>query len=96
MLMVAGWLRLRTFVKFIPFPVTVGFTAGIAVIIFASQIRELLGLTLTAEPGPLLQKLPVLWAALPGSSIAAVAVAAGTIATILWHCAGSARTGRAC
>ena len=83
MLMVAGWLRLGTFVKFIPFPVTVGFTAGIAVIIFASQIRELLGLTLIAEPGPLLQKLPVLWAALPGYSIAAVAVAGGTIATIL-------------
>jgi len=81
--MVAGWLRLRTFVKFIPFPVTVGFTAGIAVIIFASQIRELLGLTLTAEPGPLLQKLTVIWDALPGYSIAAVAVAAGTIATIL-------------
>jgi len=83
MLMVAGWLRLGTFVKFIPFPVTVGFTAGIAVIIFASQIRELLGLTLTAEPGPLLQKLTVLWEALPGYSIAAVAVAGGTIATIL-------------
>ena len=83
MLMAAGWLRLGTFIKFIPFPVTVGFTAGIAIIIFASQIRELLGLTLTAEPGPLLQKLPVLWAALPGYSPMAVAVAGGTVATIV-------------
>ncbi|HSF65559.1 MAG TPA: SulP family inorganic anion transporter, partial [Paracoccaceae bacterium] len=43
MLTAVGFLRLGTFIKFIPFPVTVGFTAGIAVIIFASQIRELLG-----------------------------------------------------
>ncbi len=83
MLMVAGWLRLGTFVKFIPFPVTVGFTAGIAVIIFASQVKELLGLSLVAEPGPLLDKLPVLWAALPGYSPMAAVVAAGTVATIL-------------
>ncbi|HTB36563.1 MAG TPA: SulP family inorganic anion transporter, partial [Reyranella sp.] len=52
-LMMAGFLRLGTFIKFIPYPVTVGFTAGIAVIIFASQIRDLLGLTLAGkEPGP--------------------------------------------
>jgi len=40
MLAAVGFLRLGTFIKFIPFPVTVGFTAGIAVIIFASQIKE--------------------------------------------------------
>src|SRR5215218_6563831 len=45
-LLAIGFLRLGTFIKFIPYPVTVGFTAGIAVIIFASQIRELLGLAL--------------------------------------------------
>jgi SulP family sulfate permease len=83
MLMVAGWLRLGTFVKFIPFPVTLGFTAGIAVIIFASQIKELLGLHLDHDPGPLVEKLPVLWAALPDYSPVAVAVAAGTVAIIL-------------
>jgi SulP family sulfate permease len=37
MMTAAGFLRLGTYVKYIPFPVTVGFTAGIAVIIFASQ-----------------------------------------------------------
>ncbi len=83
MLMAAGWLRLGTFVRFIPFPVTVGFTAGIAVIIFASQIRDLLGLTLAQDPGPILDKLPVLWAALPTLTPAAVALAAGTIAVIV-------------
>lgn len=83
MLLAAGWLRLGTFVRFIPFPVTVGFTAGIAVIIFASQIRDLLGLTLAQDPGPILEKLPVLWTALPTLTPAAVALAAGTIAVIV-------------
>ena len=52
-LMAAGLLRLGTFIKFIPYPVTVGFTSGIAVIIFASQVKDLLGLRLDGkEPGP--------------------------------------------
>ena len=51
-LIAAGLLRLGTYIKFIPYPVTVGFTAGIAVIIFVSQLRDLFGITLTAkEPG---------------------------------------------
>ena len=79
-----GFLRLGTYIKFIPFPVTVGFTAGIAVIIFASQIKELFGLTLAGpEPGPLLQKLPVLWQALPTVTPAAIALALGTVAVIV-------------
>lgn len=84
MLAAAGWLRLGTFIKFMPFPVTVGFTAGIAVIILASQMKELLGLTLTIpEPGPLLAKVPVLWAALPSVSAAAAVLSAGTVLIIL-------------
>lgn len=83
MMAAAGLLRLGTFIKFIPFPVTVGFTAGIAVIIFASQIRELLGLSLTDEPGELLVKIPALWAARGSVTPAAVALSLGTIAVIL-------------
>jgi len=84
MLMAVGFLRLGTFIKFIPFPVTVGFTAGIAVIIFASQIKELLGLTLPGpEPGPLLEKIPVLWQALPTLTPAAFALSLGTAGVIL-------------
>ncbi|WNV08527.1 SulP family inorganic anion transporter [Tardiphaga sp. 709] len=74
-LMAAGYLRLGTYIKFIPYPVTVGFTAGIAVIIFASQIRDLLGLTLTGkEPGDLIPKLEALGSALPTVNAAAVAI----------------------
>ena len=79
-----GALRLGTYIKFIPWPVTVGFTAGIAVIILASQVKDLFGLTLDGpEPGPLLEKLPVLWRALPGFEPAAALLAGGTIAVIL-------------
>lgn len=82
-LLVIGWLRLGTYVKFIPYPVTVGFTAGIAVIIFASQIRDLLGLSLAGhEPGPLVPKLLALGDALPSASPAAIAIAVFTIAVI--------------
>jgi SulP family sulfate permease len=60
-LIAAGFLRLGSYIKFIPYPVTVGFTAGIAVIIFASQIRDLFGLTLAAkERGEILPKLAAL------------------------------------
>src|SRR5712672_4866650 len=59
-LIAAGFLRLGTYIKLIPYPVTVGFTAGIAVIIFVSQLKDLLGITLaTKEPGEFLAKLSV-------------------------------------
>jgi SulP family sulfate permease len=83
MMMAAGFMRLGTFIKFIPFPVTVGFTAGIGVIIFASQIKELFGLTLAHEPGALLEKLPALWEARASLTPAALLVSAATVAIIL-------------
>ncbi|WP_445501748.1 SulP family inorganic anion transporter [Microvirga sp. G4-2] len=82
-LLAIGLLRLGTFIKFIPFPVTVGFTAGIAVIIFASQLRELLGLSLDKEPGPFVPKLLALGRALPTLNVSAVAVALLTIGIIV-------------
>lgn len=83
MLAVVGFLRLGTFIKFIPFPVTVGFTAGIAVIIFASQIKELFGLSLANEPSELLEKIPALWEARGSLTPAALGVSAATVAVIL-------------
>ncbi len=80
----AGFLRLGSYIKFIPYPVTVGFTAGIAVIIFASQLRELLGLHFDGpEPGPILEKLPAIWQALPTWNPVTLALAVATIALIL-------------
>lgn len=84
-LLAGGFLRLGDYIKFIPYPVTVGFTAGIAVIIAASQVKELLGLTLAGpEPGPILPKLEALGAALPTVNAAAIGIAAATLAAIVW------------
>lgn len=82
-LIAVGALRFGTYIKFIPYPVTVGFTAGIAVIIFASQMRDLFGLTLPeAEPAEILHKIEALWNARGSVTPAALALAVATIAII--------------
>ena len=79
-----GLLRLGTYIKYVPHPVTVGFTAGIAVIIFVSQIKELLGLKLPgAEPAELVPKLHALWQALPGLNSSSAAIALLSVGIIL-------------
>src|SRR3984885_11638975 len=82
-LIAAGFLRLGTYIKFIPSPVTVGFTAGIAVIIFASQLKDLFGITLSGkEPGELIPKLVALTSGLPTANPSAIATAVVSIAVI--------------
>ena len=83
MLTLIGALRLGTLIRYIPHAVTVGFTCGIAVTIFASQLRDLGGLKLpAAEPGPLLPKLAMLGQSLSTISPAALAVGVGAAALI--------------
>jgi len=82
-LLAIGLLRLGTYIRFIPFPVTVGFTAGIAVIIFTSQIKDLFGLTLAeAEPPEFVEKLHVLWQAAGTFNAAALLIAVISIVII--------------
>ena len=79
-----GFLRLGSFVKYIPYPVTVAFTFGIAIIIFSGEITDLLGLRLAgAEPGPIVPKVVALFAALPTINLAAVAVTVLSIAIMV-------------
>lgn len=79
-----GLLRLGTYIRYIPHAVTVGFAAGIAVIIFASQLRDFLGLEIAKEPGPLLAKLGALWDALPTMKPMALAISiAGVLVIVL-------------
>jgi SulP family sulfate permease len=83
MLTLIGLLRLGSLIRYIPHAVTVGFTCGIAVTIFAGQLKDLGGLKLPgAEPGQLLPKLAMLGQALPTLSPAAFAVGAGSAALI--------------
>jgi SulP family sulfate permease len=83
MMLVIGVLRLGTYIRYIPHSVTVGFAAGIAVIIFASQLRDLLGLDLVKEPGPLAPKLAALWNALPTIKPLTFALSLAGVASIL-------------
>ncbi|MGE0232065.1 MAG: SulP family inorganic anion transporter [Flavobacteriaceae bacterium] len=81
---VVGLLRLGSYVKFIPYPVTVGFTAGIAVIIFASQIKDLLGLTIAGgEPGEILPKLRAIGNSIHTATPAAIVISVVTVAIIV-------------
>ncbi len=56
-LILMGVARLGSVIKFVPYPVTIGFTAGIALIIATSQVRDLLGLRMAAVPADFLEKL---------------------------------------
>ena len=82
MLTLVGALRLGSLIRHIPHAVTVGFTSGIAVTILASQLKDLGGLTLAAEPGPLIPKFVALGGAVATLNPAALAVGAGSAALI--------------
>ena len=57
LLIVMGLLKLGAIIKFIPYPVTVGFTTGIAVIIATGQIRDVFGLTMESVPAEFIEKI---------------------------------------
>lgn len=59
MLLIFGLCRIGVLIKYIPYPVTTGFTAGIAVLIFSSQMKDFFGLTMDAVPPEFFDK----WAA---------------------------------
>ena len=55
-LILFGLLRLGTIIKYIPYPIVVGFTSGIAVTIFTTQIKDLFGLTMDTVPSEFVEK----------------------------------------
>jgi SulP family sulfate permease len=59
----AGALRAGNLIAFVPEPVIDGFTIGIAIIIAASQIKDLFGLSMGAVPADFVEKIPALWEA---------------------------------
>ena len=62
-LIMFGVLHLGTIIKYIPYPIIVGFTSGIALTIFTTQIKDLLGLTMETVPSDFIEK----WIAYVGS-----------------------------
>ncbi len=82
-LLLMGLLRLGSYIKFIPYPVTVGFISGIAVILLIGQIGDLFGLTLAEDPADILPKLEALGAAISTTNPAALAVGVATVLVIV-------------
>lgn len=82
-LVLIGALRLGSYVKFIPYPVTVGFISGIALILLIGQIADLLGLRLANNPADILPKLGAIGAAIGTFNPAAIAVSIATVAIIV-------------
>lgn len=83
MLVIGALTRVGGVIRYIPHPVIVGFTAGIAVIIAASQISEVLGLTIAHEPPEVLPKLAALQGAIGTINWQALAVAVFTAGIII-------------
>ena len=84
MLIVFGLTRLGGAIKFIPYPVTLGFTAGIALIIFSGEVKDFLGLRMGPPPADFIPKWHALLAHLSTVSWTAVALAAATVLIIVW------------
>jgi len=84
-LFIIGAARLGTLIKFIPHPVTTGFTCGIAITIMLTQVKDFLGLQMGPVPAEFFEKIGALAHALPDASWATVLVGASSVAIIkLW------------
>lgn len=82
-LLALGLLRLGSLIEFIPHPVTTGFTAGIAVVIGALQLKDVLGLRIEHMPEHFVERMVAIGRALPTASVWEALVAALTLAILL-------------
>jgi len=83
MLILMGVTGLGAAVRFIPRPVTIGFTNGIALLIASTQIKDFLGLTTPAVPSEFILRLRLLAEHISTANLTAIAVGAGSLAIIL-------------
>ena len=83
MLLALGAFRLGAFIRFVPYPVTTGFTTGIATVIATLQVKDLLGLQIAAMPDAYHEKLQALFAARGTFQPEELAIAALTFALLL-------------
>ena len=84
-LIALGLARFGGAIKFIPYPVVTGFTSGIAVIIFSSQVKDFLGLRMGAVPVPFLEKWTAFATHADTVSLPTLGVSLGSLAIlVLW------------
>ena len=83
MLIIMGFARLGSIIKFIPHPLIVGFTSGIALIIFSSQIKDFFGLQMGSVPADFIEKWQAYFLSFSSISITAFLIGLATVAIIL-------------
>lgn len=74
-LFLLGFCRMGNLIKFIPYPLVIGFTAGIAVIVFSSQVKDFFGLSIADVPAEFFAKWKVLLGAFPSCNLLTCTVA---------------------
>jgi SulP family sulfate permease len=83
LLFMMGLTKMGTMIKFIPYPVTMGFTSGIAVLIFSTQIKDLFGLKVEKMPSEFIEKMKTLAENMGTAHWPTIVVAATSLAIIL-------------
>ena len=84
-LIMFGILHLGTIIKYIPYPIIVGFTSGIALTIFTTQIKDLFGLTMASVPSDFIEKWIAYFSAFPTIDVWSAGVGVLSVAVIaLW------------
>jgi SulP family sulfate permease len=84
LLFTMGITRMGTMIKYIPFPVTMGFTSGIAVLIFSTQLKDFFGLKVDKMPSEFIDKMRVLAEHFGTLQWPTVSLAAASLAVILF------------
>lgn len=82
LLIIMGIMRLGDVIKYIPYPVTIGFTSGIALVILTTQVRDFFGLQMAAVPANVLDKLVAYGRAFPSVNVYSAGLAVATVLII--------------
>lgn len=83
-LIISGFLKLGTYIKYIPYPVVTGFTAGIGLLLISTQIKDLLGLQMESVPSEFLPKWAAYFTHMGTTNFASVIIAAFSFASIFY------------
>lgn len=85
MLVIMGFARVGVIIKFIPHPLIIGFTSGIALIIFSSQVKDFLGLQMDAVPADFIEKWHAYFSHIQSVNVYAIIIAVfSLLIIILW------------
>jgi SulP family sulfate permease len=84
MLTIMGFARIGAVIKFIPHPLIIGFTSGIALIIFSSQVKDFLGLKMGMVPADFIEKWKTFFLHISSINFYALMVSFATVLIIVW------------